>query len=415
MLRRALLSRCARSLGRRSTGSASRSLRFAVLLAVLALSTAAVTPAFANDLSDFPCTAGDVEIVGNGIIINEPCLIQAGGLFNATVQFSVRNSTSTPRYCIALHLVPDGAVISAPIDIILRDGTGSSNAPGKSGNQKYRDTIMYGTLVNYPASAGVVCFGEAGVVRGKCAPNTCTTISWNTSPGASGCTTADQSPPGGQCRHQQVCIVGYGATLACVSNCTVTCGGSSTLQACVQGPASRGPYTFALAGSDGSSQSQSAFADASGTTCLNFNVNPTRGPVTTYTLTVTDKGGCTRTAIASVNVNVATAAITAPSSPACNGVLVYAASVSGFTGCSYVWTVDGQALATFAAGGDADDARVARVSGSAGETFSFRALDNACHKVEVTASCANGTQNPCQAKASVTAKECASPTLGCQQ
>ena len=60
----------------------------------------------------------------------------------------------------------------------------------------------------------------------KCAPNTCTTISWNTSPGASGCTTADQSPPGGQCRHQQVCIVGYGATLACVSNCTVTCGGT---------------------------------------------------------------------------------------------------------------------------------------------------------------------------------------------
>src|SRR5206468_4338082 len=146
MLRRTLL-------GRRSTGSASRSLRFAALLAVLALYAAAVSPAYANDLSDFPCTAGDVEIVGNGIIINEPCLIQAGGLFNATVQFTVRNSTSTPRYCIALHLVPDVAVMSVQIDIILRDVTGSSNAPGKSGNQKYRDTIMYGTLANYPASA----------------------------------------------------------------------------------------------------------------------------------------------------------------------------------------------------------------------------------------------------------------------
>src|SRR5262249_5745533 len=163
---------------RRLAGSAgaSLSLRLAALLAVLALSSAVATPAHANDLSDFPCTAGDVEIVGNGIILNEPCVIPAGRLFAATVPLPVPANTSTPLYCTALHLVQDGAVLAAPIDLILRDASGSSNAPGKSGNQKYKDTVMYGTLVSYPASAGAVCFGQAGVVRGKCSPGMCTTI-----------------------------------------------------------------------------------------------------------------------------------------------------------------------------------------------------------------------------------------------
>src|SRR5205823_1877767 len=109
---------------------------------------------------------------------------------------------------------------------------------------------------------------------GKCLPGTCTTISWNTSPTASGCTIADQSPPGGQCRHQQVCVVGFGARLSCIANCSVTCGESSTLHACVDGPANRGPYSFVVTGSDGSSQTQSAYGDASGSTCLDFTVSP---------------------------------------------------------------------------------------------------------------------------------------------
>src|SRR5438067_1987641 len=41
--------------------------------------------AFANDLSDSPCTAEDVEIVGPGIIINEPCSCTPGATFNAMV------------------------------------------------------------------------------------------------------------------------------------------------------------------------------------------------------------------------------------------------------------------------------------------------------------------------------------------
>src|SRR5437870_5271428 len=51
--------------------------------------------AWANDLSTNPCTAGDVEIIGTGIVLNEPCTCSPGGTFNATVQFTVRNNTST--------------------------------------------------------------------------------------------------------------------------------------------------------------------------------------------------------------------------------------------------------------------------------------------------------------------------------
>jgi hypothetical protein len=416
MSRYALLPRGIRSLVARlaaglAGGATSRALAAGV--AALLLVTTGAAPARANDLSGSPCTAGDVEIVGNGIVINEPCICPASGTFNATVEFTVRNNTGTPRYCISLHLVPDGVVATQAFDVILVDVNGSSNAPGKSGNQKYRDTIMRGTILNYPCNAGVTCFGEAGVVKGKCAPNSCTTVSWNTSPGAAGCTKADENPPGGQCRHQQVCVVGYGASLACISGCIVNCGGSSTLRATVQAPAARGPFTFKLDGSDGSTQTQSAYGDASGSKDLDFTVNPTQSPSTTFTLTITDNAGCSRTATASVSVNSVSATITAPATPGCNGILSYSASVSGFSGCTFTWKVDGQTLAAFLAAEAADAACVAKASGTSGEMLDFRDLDNTCHTIEVTASCANGTQTPCSARASTTVKQCVTPTLGC--
>jgi hypothetical protein len=247
------------------------------------------------------------------------------------------------------------------------------------------------------------------VVRGKCAPGGCTTISWNTSPGATGCTTADQTPPGGQCRHQQVCVVGYGATLECITNCNPTCGETTTFKACVSATADRGPFTLTLAGDDGTSQTQSTVGDPSGITCLSFDVTPTLSPKTTYTLTVTDRTGCTRTATASVNIQTTTATITPPSAPGCNGVLVYGASVANRTGCSFTWTIDGASVATFAAGGAADDARIARVKGTNSETLEFRALDNACHTIRVSASCGG-----CTAATTKTAKQCVGNTLNCQ-
>src|SRR5262245_7095552 len=167
--------------------------------AVLLLSGLGARHAAANDLSTSPCTAGDVEIVGSGIVVNEPCACTPGGTFNAIVQFTVRNNTSTGRYCIALHLVPDGSVATQAFDVVLKDANGNSLAPGKSGGDRYKDTIMYATIPNFPCNQGLVCFGDAGVVRGKCQPGQCTTISWNTSPGQANCTAADQNPPGGQC------------------------------------------------------------------------------------------------------------------------------------------------------------------------------------------------------------------------
>jgi hypothetical protein len=396
-------------------GKTSRLLAFVTrsLIALAAIASLGARPAAANDLSDYPCTAEDVEIVGNGIVVNEPCVCTPTGRFGATVQFTVRNNTSTSRYCISLHLVPDGVVITSPLDVVLRDVNGVSTAPGKSGGAKYKDTVMFGTIADYPCNSGIVCFGQAGVVRGKCSPGQCTTVSWNTSPGNADCTAADQSPPGGQCRHQQVCVVGFGATLACTANCSVVCGSSSTLRGCVVGPADRGPYTLTVAGDDGSSQTQSSFGDPSGTTCVNFTVNPTKSPTTTYTLTVTDKNGCTRTATTTVSVSATTVNLTAPTDPGCNGIYVYTASVTGRTGCTFTWTIDGQSPATFAAGGAADDARVARVSGTGSNTLAIRALDGACHTVEVTASCANGSQTPCAGRGSATVKQCVGNTASC--
>src|SRR5262245_23357131 len=398
-------------------GKTSRLLAYVTrsLIALTAIASLAARPAAANDLSDSPCTAEDVEIVGNGIVVNEPCVCTPGGHFGATVQFTVRNNTSTNRYCISLHLVPDGVVTTTPLDVVLHDINGVSTAPGKSGGAKYKDTVMYGTIPDFPCNGGIVCFGQAGVIRAKCSPGQCTTLSWNTNTGAAACTAADQNPPGGQCRHQQVCVIGFGATLQCTANCSVVCGNSSTLQACVVGPADRGPYTLTVVGDDGSTQTQSTFGDPSGTTCVNFTVHPTKSPTTTYTLTVNDKNNCSRTATTTVSVSAVTATITAPTDPGCNGIYVYTASVSGRTGCTFTWTIDGQSPATFAAGGAADDAAIARVRGTGSNTLAIRALDGACHKVEVTASCANAGQTPCAGKASATVKQCVGNTASCTQ
>jgi hypothetical protein len=64
------------------------------------------TPAtvLADDLSTFQCTAGDVQIVGAGLITNEPC--SCTGTFSANVSFTVTNNAASDRGCITLHLVP---------------------------------------------------------------------------------------------------------------------------------------------------------------------------------------------------------------------------------------------------------------------------------------------------------------------
>jgi hypothetical protein len=389
------------------------SLATALLVLVTMPGAGALSSAFANDLSTYPCTAGDVEIIGSGVIINEPCECPPGGTFTARVQFTVRNNTSTGRYCIALHLVPDGTVATTPIDVILRAPDGTSTAPGKSGGERHHDTVMFGEIPNFPCNVGRVCFGQAGVVRGKCLPGACTTISWNTSPGNAACAAADENPPGGQCRHQQICVVGFGASLSCTDGCTPACGSSTTLQACTTASPDRAPFTFRVDGSDGSTATISNVgAESSGTSCRTFTVTPTGTPNTTYTLTVTDKFGCTRTATSTIPVTAVTASITAPSAPGCSGVLDYTASASGSSGCTFAWTIDGLSPAAFVAAGTAADARMATVSGTGNVNLAFRSLDNVCHTLAVTATCTAGG-GTCSATASKTVKQCVTSTLSC--
>ena len=120
--------------------------------------------ALADDLSTFQCTAGDVEIIGTGLIINEPCT-GCDGTFNAEVQFTVRNNASSDRTCITLHLVPAGT-ITAPFDVALGGVIGPKETK-----------VMTGTIQGYPCGSGLVSFGaDAGDGRGRCAARTCSTV-----------------------------------------------------------------------------------------------------------------------------------------------------------------------------------------------------------------------------------------------
>jgi hypothetical protein len=294
----------------------------------------------------------------------------------------VRNNTSTGRYCIALHF-PGGTILGDSQDVILRDSGGNSTAPGKSGGESFHDTIMFGDIAKFPCNTGgtLVCLGQQGVTTGKCAPNTCTTIAWNTSPGAAGCTTADQKPPGGQCRHQGICIQGFGASLTCKSGCTPSCGGASVLTATVSGGSPN--YTFALSGSDGSSQS---FGPTSAIS-HDFTVTVTQN--TTYTLTVTDSTGCSRTATASLSATPITVTLSVSGDGNCDGKLTFTANVSGGGSPTFTWTVDGNSVT------------------ETSNTYSYGpVLDGTCHTIAVSVD-ANG----CKGSASKKVSQCASTTF----
>jgi len=332
--------------------------------------------ALANDLSTNPCTAQDVTVAQQAIVVNEPCTC-TGTTFNAEVAFTVTNHTGTSRYCVTLH-IPSGFGVPAQ-DVVLGDIASNTTQ------------VMKGTVQSFPCNAtNEICIGSPGFDgRKKCDAGTCLTVAWNTSPNAP---CPDTSPPGGQCRHQRICIRGYGATLACTAGCTPTCGGTATLQACAIAPADRGPFTFTLVGSDGTTQTQNNVAgSSSGTTCVNFTVAVSQ--TTTYTFTVTDNASCSRTAsTVTLTANPITVNLAVTGDTNCNGVLTFKASVSGGSGCSFAWDVDGVA-----------------VSNNSTDTFAYGpVLDGSCHTVTVTANC-----NGCPGSASKKVKQCATTTLNC--
>lgn len=332
-------------------------------------------PAAADDLSTFQCTAGDVEIIGAGQIINEPC--SCNGTFNAQVSFTVRNNAASDRGCITLHLVPNAA-FPTQVDVLLQ-----GSIAGKT------TQTMTGTIQNYPCGAGLQCFGSAsGDGRRRCEPGECSTVSW-TVPGQDTC------PPDKQisskCRHQQICIQGRGnTTVDCdlstqggQSNCSVPCGGKATVRVCTTNPAILGPFTFTLG-----AQSFGPTTDK----CHDFTVlSITQN--TTLTATVTDKDGCAKSASVTLTTTPITVKITdVTGDESCgNGNLTIKAEASGSGGCSFEWKI-GNAV----------------VSGQTTDTLSYTANpDSSPHTVSVKATCGGCTSG----SDSITISQCITTTV----
>jgi hypothetical protein len=265
---------------------------------------------------------------------------------------------------------------------------------------------MYGAIAGFPCNAGgtLVCLGQPGVTRGKCAPNTCTTLAWSTTPNAAGCTTADQSPPGGQCRHQQICIQGFGATLDCDPSdqdidhtCSVGCGGSASLKLCVAGGTS--PYVFRLwkvinAGQQNESRTLVERFPASGTTndtCHTFA--PAVTETTVFEGEVTDAAGCVRKDRATVTTTPISVTLAITGGGTCtNGALTLTATPSGLA--NYKFFVDD--LTT-------------PVQDGTGNTYSYPSdPDTNCHTVRVTATNAGG----CSASDTKSITQCVNTTVG---
>lgn len=334
--------------------------------------------AFAHDLSGFQCTANDVRIVGPGRVLNEPC--ECTGTFTAQVEFTVENNAAADRYCITLHLcpttLPNGTVFN-PGDVVLQ-----GSIPGKT------TQTMQATIPNFPCGAGLICFGTAGSLpdggfdKGERCPagQCCTTVTWNVRPNED-CPVPVGREISSKCRHQQICIQGRGAvTLDCdtsasgvQTNCAVPCGSTATLRLCItNGP---GPFTFRL--SDG--QTFGPTNDL----CHDFTVGPIT-QTTTFSGTVTDATGCTKSASATLTVAPISPVLNVSGQNNCNGVLSFSTSVPGFSGCSLAYTIDGSPATN-----SSTDTLLVRVNSDG--TLDYRNLDGNCHTIGVTATCGSCT------------------------
>jgi hypothetical protein len=348
--------------------------------------------AYANDLSTFPCTAQDVEIIGPGTVTNEPCTCPPGGTFTATVQFTVRNNTSAGRYCIAIHL-------NNGTDILLVDPvTGTSTAKPQS------DTVMRGQILNYPCGAGRVCFGDPlpESFTGKCEPGHCSTVAWSTSVNQANCSAVDTRPPGGQCRHQQICIQGFGIKAECADAscatrpltsagcCSVDCGAALRVKITATGqsgdPCST-PLTIRV-----KRPGETTFTDATLTNGCYVDPSPVQGP---YIFRARDCHGCFRETTLEVCVTQFTVDLNVSGNVGCTrGNLTFTASVPGRTGCTFVWMVDGTV-----------------VQGRTGPTLNYTANpDTLCHRVSVRANCGGCLSTN---TASITVSQCVQTTTGC--
>jgi hypothetical protein len=351
--------------------------------------------AYADDLSTLNCTANDVRIPGPAQILNEPC--NCTGVFDAVVQFRVINNTGTMRYCVTVHpcpvTLPNGTVF-APADIVIGDVDAKS------------DKLYNVTIKDYPCGAGLLCFGAAGpeadggFPKGAACPSgeCCTTVSWDVNPG---CPTRVLSS---KCRHQQVCIQGRGsATLDCApgtagvqTTCAVSCGGTGTLRACTTNSAGLGPFTYELTAPGQTKQTFGPTADS----CHDFNVGPLAA-TTTFTVTVTDKDNCAKSAQATLTVTPLSVQLGVTGGGSCNtGVLTFTATPLT-AGCTYAFKVDGNVVQNLPANDAARNVYVYPAD-----------PDGACHTVSVVMTCGTGASACPSTPQSRTVSQCVQSTIG---
>jgi len=195
----------------------------ACLLGLLVAYASAYT---AWDLSSLQCTANDVEIMGPGSIINEPCGCTANQFFDAKVNFVI-NSKSSGRFCFTLYLC-DGQNTTLVLNEEVKRGT----------------FVYTFNFPHYPCNSGTRCFGYRppgsgiGLVFPKgtdCPTGTCcSTVLYDVNPPAS-CPITGKLVPS-KCRYNEICIQSKAATLTCKSGCAGYCGAyDATLELCNEG------------------------------------------------------------------------------------------------------------------------------------------------------------------------------------
>jgi hypothetical protein len=168
----------------------------------------------------------------------------------------------------------------------------------------------------------------------------------------------------------------------------VQCGATTTVRLCTTEAASFGPFKFVL---HVPGQPDQTFTGAG--PCHDFTVGSITD-TTTITGDVTSNDGCTKSASVTLTTTPLTATIAVSGNTECDdgSHVTFTASVSGGSGCSFQWSVDGSP-----------------VNGATGSSFQYPAdPDNVCHTVSVHAVCGG-----CSADASTTVKQCINTTTGC--
>jgi hypothetical protein len=272
-------------------------------------------PSLAHTDTQSPCTAGDIFLSG-GQIVNEPCTCTPGGTFDAVAVFTVRNDNNARRLNITLHM--GTCATFGGRDFLLRTGTdglsGSCSIAGLGTTQ-----LMYAFLGNLPCGFTQVCC-PGSVIAFQTAKN---------QQDVENCSAPLTKYPGGQCRRQEICITGFGASLNCSTEgcasgssdaCTVPCGGTLYLLASATGgtAGSNGTYRYVVTAPDGVTTYDSGPGQG-GSFCFTIT-DPQSG---TYTLQAFDSQGCVRTDTTTVSVVAIEAPILEAGAADCDGNVTF--------------------------------------------------------------------------------------------